>query len=134
MAQYDSRQKKCSWGKGSAGCAYGSDSGKTAAQVSLDIEQESVSSSQAKDDIVLAWLLQVQTQLANHVAAVGPAVLVGLACGVLGTAFTVLNVKIIRLRDSIIQVTGSAHFTPAIKICIDCSLTVTAKECPVRWG
>lgn len=46
---------------------------------------------------------EVQTQLANHVAAVGPAVLVGLACGVLGTAFTVLNVKIIRLRDSIIQ-------------------------------
>ena len=48
--------------------------------------------------------MQVQTQLANHVAAVGPAILVGLACGVLGTAFTVLNVKVIRLRDTIIQV------------------------------
>ncbi len=73
---------------------------------------------------MLACLLQVQTQLANHVAAVGPAVLVGLACGVLGTAFTVLNVKIIRLRDSIIQVTCSAHYTPAIKIYINSSLSV----------
>jgi len=65
---------------------------------------------------VLTWWLQVQTQLANHVAAVGPAVLVGLACGVLGTAFTVLNVKIIRLRDSIIQVTALVCLMPAIKI------------------
>ena len=48
--------------------------------------------------------LQVQTQLANHVAAVGPAILVGLACGVLGTIFTVVNVKVVRLRDAIIQV------------------------------
>lgn len=73
---------------------------------------------------MLAWLPQVQTQLANHVAAVGPAVLVGLACGVLGTAFTLLNVKIIRLRDSIIQVTTSASLTPAIRIHMDSWLSV----------
>ena len=48
--------------------------------------------------------MQIQTQLANHVAAVGPAVLVGIACGVLGTIFTVLNIKVVRLRDTIIQV------------------------------
>ncbi|KAL3159050.1 hypothetical protein ABBQ32_011048 [Trebouxia sp. C0010 RCD-2024] len=46
---------------------------------------------------------EVQTQLANHVAAVLPAILVGLACGVLGTIFTLLNVKVVRLRDAIIQ-------------------------------
>ena len=50
------------------------------------------------------YVLQVQTQLANHVAAVLPAILVGLACGVLGTIFTVLNVKVVRWRDAIIQV------------------------------
>ena len=48
--------------------------------------------------------LQIQTQLANHVAAVGPAILVGIACGVLATVFTVLNIKVVRLRDTIIQV------------------------------
>ena len=49
-------------------------------------------------------LLQVQTQLANHVAAVGPAIVIGTLCGLLGMAFTVLNLKVMRLRDATLQV------------------------------
>ena len=48
--------------------------------------------------------LQVQTQLANHVAAVGPAIMIGTLCGLLGMVFTVLNLKVMRLRDATLQV------------------------------
>ena len=47
---------------------------------------------------------QVQTQLANHVAAVGPAIVIGTLCGLLGMVFTVLNLKVMRLRDATLQV------------------------------
>lgn len=68
-------------------------------------------------------VLQVQTQLANHVAAVLPAILVGLACGVLGTIFTVLNVKVVRWRDAIIQV------RPACATCTqDCSEVLSGRH------
>lgn len=61
---------------------------------------------------IVCCCLQIQTQLANHVAAVGPAILVGIACGVLATVFTVLNIKVVRLRDTIIQVsTGFSVLT-----------------------
>lgn len=71
---------------------------------------------------MLSVQVQVQTQLANHVAAVLPAILVGLACGVLGTIFTLLNVKVVRLRDAIIQV------LPAALLCH--ALPCPAPPCP----
>ena len=37
-------------------------------------------------------------QLKNHVAAVAPAALIGALCGLLGGAFTAVNLKIARLR------------------------------------
>ena len=42
--------------------------------------------------------------LSNHVAAVFPAALIGLACGALGIVFTVMNLKITRLRELYIGV------------------------------
>lgn len=70
-----------------------------------------------RHDSGLAVSLQVQTQLANHVAAVLPAILVGLACGVLGTIFTVLNVKVVRLRDAVIQVHSASSVLPYSGLC-----------------
>ncbi|KAK9853352.1 hypothetical protein WJX84_009701 [Apatococcus fuscideae] len=43
-------------------------------------------------------IYEVQMQLKNHVAAVAPAALIGALCGLLGGAFTAVNLKIARLR------------------------------------
>ncbi len=51
---------------------------------------------------------QVQTQLTNHVAAMAPAALIGLACGLLAIAFTAINLKVARLRLALLQVRWSA--------------------------
>ena len=64
--------------------------------------------------------MQIQTQLANHVAAVGPAVLVGIACGLLGTVFTILNIKVVRLRDTIIQVC-TLYLVPCATLPLPCT-------------
>ena len=51
------------------------------------------------------WLrLQVQTQLTNHVAAMAPAALIGIACGLLAIAFTVINLKVARFRMAALRV------------------------------
>lgn len=47
---------------------------------------------------------QVQTALAIHVAFILPAVAIGLACGLCGILFTIVNVKVMRLRNEIIGV------------------------------
>ena len=47
------------------------------------------------------FVMQVQTQLSNHVAAMIPAVIIGLVCGTLAIAFTALNLKVARLREAI---------------------------------
>ena len=47
---------------------------------------------------------EVQTVLSNHVAAVLPAAVIGLACGALGIIFTVMNLKVTRLRELYIGV------------------------------
>ena len=61
-------------------------------------------------------------------AAVLPAILVGLACGVLGTIFTVLNVKVVRLRDEIIQVRPAcsvlSQHQDALSFVSHCSLMI----------
>ena len=49
---------------------------------------------------------EVQAQLSNHVAAILPAAAIGLACGLLGILFTVLNLKIMRLRDLFVSVSA----------------------------
>ena len=46
----------------------------------------------------------MQTQLANHVAAMAPAVVIGVMCGLLAIAFTVINIKVARLRNRLLQV------------------------------
>ena len=57
---------------------------------------------------------EVQTVLSNHVAAVLPAALIGLACGVCGILFTVMNLKVTRLRELYIGVRSCLHpATPA---------------------
>ena len=76
---------------------------------------------------VVCCHLQIQTQLANHVAAVGPAILVGIACGVLATVFTVLNIKVVRLRDTIIQV--STAFPVCTSLAYGLFLTQHCKAC-----
>lgn len=47
-------------------------------------------------------MMQVQTQLSNHVAAMAPAAIIGLACGVLAIAFTAVNLKVARLREAVL--------------------------------
>lgn len=51
-----------------------------------------------------AGSLQVLTPLTNHVAAVAPAALIGVACGLLAIAFTIINLKVARARDALLQV------------------------------
>jgi len=51
-----------------------------------------------------ACVLQVLTPLKNHVAAVAPAALIGVACGLLAIAFTIINLKVARARDALLQV------------------------------
>ena len=46
----------------------------------------------------------MQTQLTNHVAAMAPAALIGVACGLLAIAFTVINLKVARFRIAALQV------------------------------
>lgn len=47
---------------------------------------------------------QVLTPLTNHVAAVAPAAVIGVACGLLAIVFTVINLKVARLRIALLQV------------------------------
>ena len=58
-------------------------------------------------------MLQVLTPLTNHVAAVAPAALIGVACGLLAIAFTIINLKVARARDALLQV----HPSPACAAC-----------------
>lgn len=46
---------------------------------------------------------EVYTQLNNHVMAMVPAALCGLLCGLLAVAFTIMNLKVIRFRGSVIN-------------------------------
>ncbi|CAL8466168.1 g5704 [Coccomyxa elongata] len=46
---------------------------------------------------------EVLTPLTNHVAAVAPAAVIGVACGLLAIAFTVINLKVARLRIALLQ-------------------------------
>ncbi|KAK9804251.1 hypothetical protein WJX72_003440 [[Myrmecia] bisecta] len=43
---------------------------------------------------------EVQTQLKNHVAAMAPAIVIGIACGLLGIMFTFINLKVARIREA----------------------------------
>jgi hypothetical protein len=52
----------------------------------------------------LACRLQVLTPLKNHVAAVAPAAIIGVACGLLAIAFTIINLKVARARAALLQV------------------------------
>ena len=54
-------------------------------------------------------VLQVLTPLTNHVAAVAPAALIGVACGLLAIAFTIINLKVARARDALLQVQDQLH-------------------------
>ena len=54
-------------------------------------------------------LLQVLTPLKNHVAAVAPAALIGVACGLLAIAFTIINLKVARARQALLQVLHSTQ-------------------------
>ena len=47
--------------------------------------------------------VQVQTQLANHIAAIGPAVVIGALCGLLAIVFTTVNLRLARLRQRLLQ-------------------------------
>lgn len=47
-------------------------------------------------------LYEVETPLAVHLAFIGPAILIGLFCGLLGILFTVANIKVVRLRDQVL--------------------------------
>ena len=47
---------------------------------------------------------QVLTPLKNHVAAVAPAAIIGITCGLLAIAFTIINLKVARARDALLQV------------------------------
>ena len=51
----------------------------------------------------------MQTALAIHVAFILPAVAIGLACGLCGILFTIVNVKVMRLRSEIIGVRVGGH-------------------------
>ncbi len=55
--------------------------------------------------------MQVLTPLTNHVAAVAPAAVIGVACGLLAIAFTVINLKVARLRIALLQVCCGAVTT-----------------------
>ena len=67
-------------------------------------------------------VLQVLTPLTNHVAAVAPAALIGVACGLLAIAFTIINLKVARARDALLQVHPLAA-------CAACTPLMTAACC-----
>ncbi|KAK2076390.1 hypothetical protein QBZ16_000915 [Prototheca wickerhamii] len=46
---------------------------------------------------------EVYTQLNNHVVAMVPAAVCGLLCGLLAVAFTIMNLKVIRFRNAVIN-------------------------------
>lgn len=54
--------------------------------------------------------MQVLTPLKNHVAAVAPAALIGVACGLLAIAFTIINLKVARARQALLQVLHPFNF------------------------
>lgn len=64
-------------------------------------------------------ILQVQTQLANHIAAIGPAIVIGAVCGLLAIVFTALNLKIARLRRRVMQVLP-CFVRNLLKCCLYC--------------
>lgn len=71
------------------------------AQVITSVER---SSPEVPNQVVLhhmRLLTQVQTQLSNHVAAMLPAVVIGLVSGTLAIAFTAMNLKAARLREAV---------------------------------
>jgi hypothetical protein len=45
---------------------------------------------------------EVTRSVSSHVAAIVPAIVIGLICGVLGALFTFINLKVARLRQAII--------------------------------
>ena len=57
----------------------------------------------------VSWA-QVQTVLSNHIVSIVPAAAIGLVCGGLSIAFTVLNLKAARLRQRIVGVTYKTFF------------------------
>ncbi len=65
---------------------------------------------------------EVQTVLSNHVAAVLPAALIGLACGVCGILFTVMNLKVTRLRELYIGVRSCLHPAASARGCTVCHM------------
>lgn len=58
----------------------------------------------AKHPRTTCWLPQVQTVLSNHIVSIVPAAAIGLVCGGLSIVFTVLNLKVARLRQKYIGV------------------------------
>ena len=50
--------------------------------------------------------------LANHVAAMAPAAVIGVLCGLLAIGFTVINLKVARLRIQVMQVGLSGYPGP----------------------
>ena len=78
-------------------------------------------------------LLQVQTQLANHVAAVGPAIVIGTLCGLLGMVFTVLNLKVMRLRDATLQVRHPASGHHWLRPIVPLTAAICTLGCTSVW-
>ena len=64
--------------------------------------------------------LQVQTQLANHIAAIGPAILIGALCGLLAIAFTAINLRMARLRQKLLQVRVNSALCSSSFVCRPC--------------
>jgi Voltage gated chloride channel len=55
-------------------------------------------------DTLIHHCAQVQTVLSNHIVSIVPAAAIGMVCGGLSIAFTVLNLKAARLRQKIVGV------------------------------
>lgn len=60
--------------------------------------------------------LQVQTQLSNHVAAIAPAVVIGMLCGLLAIAFTAMNLKAARFREAVLTKNKRLRMTEPLVI------------------
>lgn len=63
----------------------------------------------ARRERCVAATAQVQTVLANHVAAMAPAALIGVLAGLLAIGFTVINLKVARLRIQVLQARPGAR-------------------------
>ena len=91
----------------------------------------------------LCSLPQVQTQLTNHVAAMAPAAIIGLICGLLAIAFTSVNLKAARLREAVLTRSNLLRMAePCIIIAVFVSLGMllplafpcTRTSCVMREG